>query len=157
MITLRYSDTLLSSLTYDAEATNQREFDPVKILPPYPMQKKVSGIMLNGRQYNHISHTHLRFDFTISADELYEWDDMITSHGILSDSMDFLRKFLTARCKYISHPSEEDYIEVVNPDDIDVSYVDDIIYLPEFHIVLLTANAVTTEQMEALSLIPLAL
>lgn len=156
-IILRYSDTPLTSLTFSGTATEQYEFDPAINLPPVPVQELVQGKLLSGRRYSHILYTHLLFDFTISADELSEIGDIDTPIEMPA-SKAFIRDFILAKYKYISYPAESNYIEVIKEGNgIEVTYIEDYIYLPEFRLQLITANPVDSTTLTNLALKPISM
>ena len=154
---LRYSDTPLTSLTFSGTATEQYEFDPAINLPPVPVQELVQGKLLSGRRYSHILYTHLLFDFTISADELSEIGDIDTPIEMPA-SKAFIRDFILAKYKYISYPAGSNYIEVIKEGNgIEVTYIEDYIYLPEFRLQLITASPVDPTTLTNLALKPISM
>lgn len=152
-ISLRYSNEPLTSLTFGS-SSNQREFDPLVNKPPFPVRDTLSGKMLNGRRYSHKTHTYLRFDITISVDELIGSWGSATVPPQMPTGLSFLREFLLADYKYLSYPTGWSYIEVISENDIQVEYLDDNIYLPEFRLQLITASPATNDQMTNLALKP---
>lgn len=156
-IILRYSNTPLGSLTFSGTATEQHEFDPAINLPPLPVQELAQGKLLNGRRYSHILYTHLLFDFTISADELTDIGDLDTPE-VMPASKAFLRDFLLAKYKYISYPAGSNYIEVIKEGNaIEVTYIEEYIYLPEFRLQLITASPVDDTTLTNLALKPISM
>lgn len=157
-IILRYSDTPLTSLTFSGTATEQYEFDPAINLPPVPVQELVQGKLLSGRRYSHILYTHLLFDFTISADELSDVIDITDTPDVMPASKAFIRDFILAKYKYISYPAGSNYIEVIKEGNgIEVTYIEDYIYLPEFRLQLITASPVDPTTLTNLALKPISM
>lgn len=150
-LSLRYDDEPLSSLTFNGSAELQQTFDPVECFPPLPIQEKTVGVTLNGIRYSHTLYQHLRFDFIIGADELS------SGTALMGDAKEFVRKFFLAQHKYISYPTGADYLEVVSEQkEMPVSYMENLIYLPEIAFSLFTRNPVSDTTMNAIGLKPLS-
>jgi hypothetical protein len=126
-IALRYSDTKLSPLTFDDEATNQVKYETIKLSDLIPVLTKENGKMLSGRSYSHTLYSHFLLDLTISSNE------------IDNTNFTFLKNYFAAKFKYISLLNVEsssgiftDYKQVfIDEDKFPLSYVEDIKYLRE--------------------------
>lgn len=133
-IALRYSDEKLTSLAFDENALNQELFETVKCTDLLVNTTEESGILLNGRKFNHILYCHKDIEVIISADE------------IDSDTLAFLQSFWTARFKYISiykNSIWSSYVQVMTESGkFPLSYIDDIRDLPEVSFNLSYANPI---------------
>lgn len=123
-IALRYSDERLTSLDYDENSTNQKLFETVKCTDLLVNKTEESGILLNGRKFNHILYCHRDIEVIISADEIYH-----------SEILDFLQSFWIGRFKYIVIQKDSiwgNYVQVMTETGrFPISYVDEIRDLPE--------------------------
>jgi len=132
-IALLYSDTILTSLTFDDEAEDQELFTPLKWTDPVINTAEDSGTLLNGRKWNHVLWKHYELDIVISADE------------IDATMLAFLQAFWTAPFKYLSiyGSSWGDYIQVMTAGGkFPVGYVEDLKDLPEVSFTLSYTNPV---------------
>ncbi len=117
-IALKYSDTKLSSLTFDELVANQNVFETVKCSDPIVNTSEEQGILLNGRKYNHLLYQHKEIEVIISADE------------IDTDIMAFLQEFWSAGFKYIALNKSGtwgDYVQVMTESGrFPISYIEEI-------------------------------
>lgn len=121
-IALRYSDSVLSSFEFDADAEQQELFETVKITDPISSTTRVQGTLLNGHVYDHILYTRKFIEITISADEI--------DGSILSS----LQSFWSAEIRYIAYKSTTwgNYIQVyTDSGDFPINYLEDLIFLRE--------------------------
>lgn len=123
-IALRYSDERLTSLVFDENSTNQKLFETVKCTDLLVNKTEESGILLNGRKFNHILYCHKDIEVIISANEIY-----------YSEILDFLQSFWIGRFKYIAIQKDSiwgSYVQVMTESGkFPLSYIDDIRDLPE--------------------------
>lgn len=122
-IALRYSDTKLESLAFDEIADNQELFETVKCSDITINTTEESGILLNGRKYNHLLYKHNEIEIIISADEIDR------------DVLAFLQEFWSARFKYISLYKDSiwgSYVQVMTESGkFPLNYIDEIRELRE--------------------------
>lgn len=132
-IALRYGDESLTSLVFDENSTNQKLFETVKCTDLLLNKTEESGILLNGRKFNHILYCHRDIEVIISADEIYH-------SGIL----DFLQSFWIGRFKYIAIQKDSiwgNYEQVITETGrFPVTYIDEIRDLPEVALNLSCVN-----------------
>lgn len=128
-LSLRYTSTLLTSLSYDEEATNQKEFQCLKLFPKRIITNQVNGSLLNGRQYGHIKFISKDIDFIIDSTELD------------NTAITFLKNFWTSNHKYYSLKSGGtfgNYQKCIGPGgEFPVNYYEDLIDFPEVSIKLI--------------------
>lgn len=129
-IALKYNDTPLSDFIYSDTGENQWKFHTIGYPKPLSNVKTIGGELLNGRIFAHKLYSRKNIEVTISADELDE------DNG----SIEFLRNWWEANYKYISlatYGSYSNYREVITEGGLfPISYIDDIIDLPEITLVL---------------------
>lgn len=127
-VIFRYSTTALSSLTYDAGATEQTIFN-CKFINKRQHLEYDAGRLLNGRGYSHKLYSFYYWDIVIGADEL-----------LTQTNRDFINNFNAAEFKYII-PIQSTiggtYLEVgidggVNP----IEPLDDIVLFSEAKLTL---------------------
>lgn len=154
MIAFLYSSTKLASLTFDVDAENQVIFHPVDLQPPVPVRATVSGTTLKNRSFKHVLARKLKFRVVISSDELSDMPELI------SENLQFLLNFWNSNYKYISYKNEDaytDYIEVMwDTDEFPISYIENLIYLPEAAIELISLAPVSEEIISAIGLKPVS-
>lgn len=152
MIAFYYSDTALTSLTYDPDADNLKVFHPVDLQPPVPIKRSVSGETLRSRSFQHVLARKLKFKLTISSDELGDLPN------IISENLEYLRDYWFAAYKYIAYKNEgeyTDYIEVLwAGDEFPIGYLEGLIYFPETTIELTSIAPVSAEVISAIGLKP---
>ena len=123
-IALRHSISKLSNLTFEENASDQLTFETVKCNDPILNITEESGILLNGRKFNHILYSHRDIEVIISADEIYH-----------SEILDFLQNFWIGRFKYIAIQKDSiwgNYVQVMTETGrFPISYIDEIRDLPE--------------------------
>ena len=132
IIALRYSDTKLSSLSFDENATNQYLFETVKCTDKVPNTTVEKGSTLTGRQYSHIKWINQTIDVIISTDEI---DD--TSFG-------FLKLFWRSNFIYVSLSEGAvfgDYSQVITDGGkFPLTYIDNIRFFKEVEFSLTYSN-----------------
>jgi len=133
-IALRYGDERLTSLAFDENASNQELFETVKCTDLLVNKTEESGILLNGRKFNHILYCHKDIEIIISADEIYH-----------STILDFLQNFWISRYKYIAiykNSTWSNYMQVITTESgrFPISYIDEIRDLPEVTLYLSCVN-----------------
>ncbi|GAB1372750.1 hypothetical protein MASR1M45_28130 [Candidatus Kapaibacterium sp.] len=123
-IALRYGDERLTSLVFDENSTNQKLFETVKCTDLLLNKTEESGILLNGRKFNHILYCHKDIEVIISSDEIYH-----------SEILDFLQNFWIGRFKYIAIQKDSiwgNYEQVMTETGrFPITYIDEIRDLPE--------------------------
>lgn len=123
MVALLFRDEILTSLDFDEDAANQITFVTVKCTDPIVNSTGESGIMRNGRKFNHIFYKHKDLEVVISSNE------------IDSTMLEFLQDFWTATIKYIALQESDiwsNYVQVLTESGkFPLSYVNDIKLLPE--------------------------
>lgn len=133
-IALRYNDTKLTDLIFVESASNQITFETVKCTDPIVNSTEESGILLNGRKYNHLLYKHRDIEVVISSDE------------IDNDVFDFLQFFWVARFKYISFYKDStwgNYVQIMTESGkFPLAYIEDIKDLPEVSFNLSYANPI---------------
>jgi hypothetical protein len=133
-IALRYNDTKLSDLIFVENASNQITFETVKCTDPIVNSTEESGILLNGRKFNHLLYKHRDMELVISSDE------------IDNDVFDFLQSFWVARFKYISlfkGSTWGSYVQIMTESGkFPLTYIEDIKDLPEVSFNLSYANPI---------------
>lgn len=122
-VVLKYSTEKLIDFEFDDESENQILFETVKLTDLIPETLEETGILLNGRKYNHILHLHYNIDLTISANEITDIE------------FEFLKNFWTAKYKYISLLQEgvfSGYKRVFTEGGkLPITYIEEINYLKE--------------------------
>ncbi len=133
-IALRYSDSKLTELAFDQNAENQNMFDTVKCTDIIVNTTEESGILLNGRKFNHLLYKHKDIEIVISSDE------------ISTDILEFLQEYWSARFNYISLQKDStwgNYVQIMTESGkFPLSYIDDIRDLPEVSFNFSYANPV---------------
>ena len=131
-IAFRYCSTKLTDSTFAENAQDQLTFETVKCTDPIVNTTEETGILLNGRKFNHLLYKHRDFEVVISSDE------------IDSDAFEFLQAFWVARFKYISLKKNStwgSYVQIMTESGkFPLSYIDDIRDLPEVSFNLTYAN-----------------
>lgn len=122
-IAFRFSNTKLTNLAFVENAQDQLTFETVKCTDPIVNTTEETGILLNGRKYNHLLYKHRDIEVVISSDE------------IDNDVFEFLQFFWVARFKYISLYKDSiwgNYVQVMTESGkFPLSYIDDIRELRE--------------------------
>lgn len=133
-IALKYSDTKLTDLTFIENASNQNTFETVKCTEPIVSTTEETGVLLNGRKFNHLLYTHKDFEVIISSDE------------IDSDVFEFLQSFWVARFKYITlfkGSTWGNYVQIMTESGkFPLTYIEEIKDLPEVSFNLSYANPI---------------
>lgn len=126
-VVMRFSDTKLTNLAYDAEAANQEEFEPLIIKRPKLVTAGETGRLLNqGIGYSKLYYSYYKYEFTLSADQITD-----------NVAIEFLENFKKAICKYIifnkgGNLSAYNYVEVIEDfGEMPIDYLDDIQFMPE--------------------------
>jgi hypothetical protein len=123
-IALRYSNDILTSLIFNENASNQKLFETVKCTDLIYNKTEESGILLNGRKYNHLLYYHKDIEITISANEINN-----------EEVLEFLQNFWIARFKYIAIQKNSNwgnYVQVITESGkFPLTYIDEIRDLPE--------------------------
>lgn len=137
VIALRLSDIKLPSGTgYDntIAANLQQNFETIKYFPPSSNVTYEQGVLNNGRQFQHLLYSHLEHEITVSTNELN------------AVSLAFLREFWKAQYKYISIYETANFgwssYRAVRTEGglFPISYIEDIIHLPELTLKLIEIN-----------------
>lgn len=132
-VALRYSNTRLSELVFDENATNQNLFECVKVTDWVVNKSEEGGVLLNGRRYSHQLYSHKEIEVTISANEIDE------------EVLGYLQNYWGALYKYIAiynNGNWSNYTEVATESGkLPITYVDDIRDLREVSLNLITAEA----------------
>jgi len=133
-IALRFNDTKLTDLIFVENASNQITFETVKCTDPVVSTTEESGVLLNGRKFNHLLYMHRDIEVVISSDE------------IDNDVFEFLQSFWVARFKYISFYKDStwgNYVQIMTESGkFPLTYIEDIKDLPEVSFNLSYANPI---------------
>jgi hypothetical protein len=122
-LALRYTTEKLDDLTFDEEAEYQELFETIKCTEPVVNTTTASGVLLNGRKFNHLLYKHKDFEVIISADELD------------ADKLEFLQGLWGAMFIYASlykNANWGDYVQIMTDGGkFPLTYIDELEYLPE--------------------------
>lgn len=129
-IALRFSDTILTDLTFDSEAENQKFFQCSKLYPVEFTVNSERGTLKNGRNYRHILYYTKELNLAIASNELSD------------ENIEFLQEFWSSNYIYYSLKTSSvtysNYVKcITGSDKFPISYKDDIIYFPEINIKLI--------------------
>ncbi len=128
-IALRYSDSILTDLTY-IEKTENQEIIECLMLKPIPIMESETKTLLNGKKIKFTKSKRYKYILKMSSD-------------ILSTStLEFLDAFYFAPYKYIRIADNDEYKEVIiENDELQRTYIDDLLYLPEIDLELIEVEA----------------